>query len=84
MNLNNKVKRLAFILFFILVFSSMTGCITQEDKNPESPPIRDSLIIGIGDSVHGFHPWMESYDVITLNVNIITLHPWMKSMNGEL
>ena len=70
MNLNNKLKGLAFVLFFILVFSSLTGCITQEGKNPKITPIRDSLIIGIGESVHGFHPWMESYDVITLNINM--------------
>ena len=70
MNLNNQVQILAFVLFFILIFSSLTGCITQKDKNSVITPIRDSLIIGIGDSVHGFHPWMESYDVITLNVNM--------------
>jgi peptide/nickel transport system substrate-binding protein len=68
MTINNNFKSLVLILIFILYFSSLSGCINNE--NDESRPIRDSLIIGISDNVHGFQPWLESYDVNTMNINM--------------
>ena len=69
MNRNDNPKRLFVMLLSILIFSSIAGCINQGENDNDSPS-RDSLIIGITASIFGFHPWMESYDVATLNVNM--------------
>ena len=68
MKINNKFKGLVLILIFILFFSTLSGCINKANKKNNSG--RDSLIIGISDNVHGFQPWLDSYDVNTMNINM--------------
>lgn len=70
MSLNNKVNRLSVVLLSILIFSSITGCINQDENGNDNNPIRNSLIIGVGGNVFGFFPWLESYDVTTMMINM--------------
>jgi peptide/nickel transport system substrate-binding protein len=70
MNQNDILKMLSVMFLFILVFSSFTGCIDQGKNVNDNTPIRESLIIGIGENVFGFYPWLESYDVTTMMINM--------------
>jgi peptide/nickel transport system substrate-binding protein len=70
MNHNDKYKKLLVILLSILVFSSITGCINQSDNGDDNAPSRNSLIIGTTAPVFCFHPWLESYDTATMNINM--------------
>jgi peptide/nickel transport system substrate-binding protein len=53
-----------------LIISNLTGCINEVEKENKNNPTRSSLIIGITDPIFGFYPWMESYDVTTMMINM--------------
>lgn len=56
-------KLLIFILIIFLTLN-ISGCINQPDNK-----IRNEIIIGIGQDIFGFNPWIEVFDVDTLSVN---------------
>ena len=62
-------KILSIILPIIFICSSFTGCINKVENVNADTQVRDSIIIGIGENVYGFYPWLESYDVTTMMVN---------------
>ncbi|UCD13283.1 MAG: hypothetical protein JSW60_06920 [Thermoplasmatales archaeon] len=70
MNRNNKFHRVFVMFLIILVISSIVGCINQGDKENDISPARNSLIIGVTCPIFGFFPWMESYDVTTMMINM--------------
>ena len=70
MNRNKNFQRVFVIFVIILVISSIAGCINQVDKENDSSPARNSLIIGITSPIFGFYPWMEGYEVTTMMINM--------------
>ena len=70
MNQNNVKRIVSVILPFILVLSSLSGCINQNNNANDNSPTRDSLVIGMGGNIFGFFPWLESYDVGTMMINM--------------
>jgi len=57
-----------FILFFSI--TNISGCISQNNEGKAKAPTRNSITIGISEPVHGFHPYIHSYDVVTMMVNM--------------
>ena len=70
MSCNKKDKSVIILLFSILVFSSMAGCLNQDENDIDNNPVSKSLIVGIGENIFGFFPWLESYDVNTMMINM--------------
>ena len=70
MNRNKNFQRVFVIFVIILVVSSIAGCINQVDKENDSSPARNSLIIGITSPIFGFYPWIEGYEVTTMMINM--------------
>jgi len=61
----------SFLMFFLIfVFSIITGCINHYEDEKYNQPIKNSLNIGINDPIFGFFPWIESYDVYTMMINM--------------
>jgi peptide/nickel transport system substrate-binding protein len=69
MYLKYEVKKI-IVLFSIILFINIAGCVNQNVIVDEDNTIRNSLIIGIGENVFGFFPWLESYDVNTMMINM--------------
>jgi len=68
---SKKKLQISSMFFFIILFVSIiSGCVEQSDEENAKTPTRDSLIIGITEPVHGFHPYIHSYDVVTMMVNM--------------
>lgn len=63
-------KILSIIILFIFICSSFSGCVDQVGNVNADMQVRDSIIIGIGENVFGFFPWLESYDVNTMMINM--------------
>lgn len=60
----------SMIISVIFICSSFTGCIKQVENVNADIQVRNSIIIGIGENVYGFYPWLESYDVTTMMINM--------------
>ena len=58
------------IFLIILLISNFSGCVNNIEKENANTYIRDSLIVGITSPIFGFNPWIESYDVTTLMINM--------------
>lgn len=63
-------KLFSIIIPLIFICSSFSGCIKEVDNVDAYTKVRDSITIGIGDNVYGFYPWLESYDVTTMMINM--------------
>ncbi len=70
MNLNNNYQMLVTIFSIILIISTISGCLDQDEQEVDNSPSRNSLVIGISSSVFGFFPWLESYDTTTMMINM--------------
>ncbi|KYK20023.1 hypothetical protein AYK24_04415 [Thermoplasmatales archaeon SG8-52-4] len=66
----NLYKTPSMLILVILICSGLTGCIDQVENVNANTQVRDSIIIGIGENVYGFYPWLESYDVTTMMINM--------------
>lgn len=58
------------MILIILLFSSLSGCISQNENDNVNFLTRESLIIGVVELNFGFYPWAKSYDTSTMNVNM--------------
>ncbi len=70
MNQKGILKIASIIIPLIFIFSSLTGCINEVENENDNSPIRESLVIGMGGNIFGFFPWLESYDVATMMINM--------------
>ena len=62
-----KLSLLCLILLFVLMIS---GCFNRNVDDNKEKSTKDTLIIGTTDGIFGFHPYMDSYDVSTMTVNM--------------
>lgn len=70
MNHNNNSQMTFVILTIILIISSIGGCINQVDRETDNNKSINTLNIGINCPIFGFFPWIESYDVDTMMINM--------------
>ena len=61
------MKKFLALIAVILISIEISGCLSIYEKDDLEK--NNELIIGICMGPHGFHPWMESYDVDTMSVN---------------
>jgi peptide/nickel transport system substrate-binding protein len=71
MNQKKQATTINIVVFLILFLSSLSGCLDQADITPDSSLTRDSLTIGFTTCPEiNFFPWIDSYDTITMMINM--------------
>ena len=70
MNQKSILKITSIIITLTFIISSLTGCINEVENDNGNSPIRESLVIGMGGNIFGFFPWLDSYDVATMMINL--------------
>jgi peptide/nickel transport system substrate-binding protein len=69
MPIKNQPKQFIIFLLIILLLN-ISGCLYQNDNINDNKTNITYLTIGIGENVYGFFPWLESYDVNTMMINM--------------
>ena len=70
MKFGKKLQIVSMIFILILFLANFSGCVDQNGEENAKNPSRDSIVIGIEEPVHGFSPYIQSYDVVTMMVNM--------------
>lgn len=73
-------KILAVIFVIILLCTGFSGCINQADVGNQQKT--ELLTIGISEDPHGFAPWINSYDVLTMEINFNIFNPLVQFDNS--
>jgi peptide/nickel transport system substrate-binding protein len=64
---------LVIALCILLLCVGFSGCVNHAKEEHQKQS--ELITIGIGDGPHGFFPWIDSYDVLTLGINFNIFSP---------
>lgn len=65
---SDNMRKYIAICVVLLIVVNYTGCF-EKDVIEGGKTSKDSLTIAMSDRYFGFYPWIDSYDVNTLNIN---------------
>jgi len=74
------MKKILVLMIGILLSIEFSGCINQADEGYQKK--MELLIIGISEDPHGFFPWIDSYDTITIGLNFNIFDPLVEFDNS--